>query len=141
MHVNSKAYPQDVIKAWAGRTSAKRFRDSLHKGKRWVAVENGKIIGFVDHGKSDELWGLYIHKDHIGKGVGSKLLKIAEDSLRKQGVNTVKIESTITARPFYEKHGYKFVKKDLHPVFGDTKSGLFVDVYIMKKKLQNDAST
>jgi len=134
-HINSKDYPKKIIEAWSGRTNAKRFRDSLSKCKRWVAVENGKIAGFVDHGRSDELWGLYVHRDYIGKGLGSKLLKIAEDSLKKQGAKTIKIESTITARPFYEKHGYKFVKKGLHPVFGDKKNGLFVDTYIMNKNL------
>lgn len=134
-HINSKDYPKKIIKAWSERTNAKRFRDSLSKCKRWVAVEKGKIIGFVDHGKGDELWGLYVHKDYIGKGLGSKLLKIAENSLKKQGAKTIKIESTITARPFYEKNGYEFVKKGLHPVFGDKESGLFVDVCIMEKKL------
>ena len=135
-HINSKDYPENIIKAWAGRTSAKRFRDSLLKGaKRWVAVDKDKIVGFVDHGKGDELWGLYVHKNYIGKGVGSKLLEIAEDSLKKQGAKNIKTESTITARPFYEKHGYKFIKKNLHPIFGDRKNGLFVNTCIMEKKL------
>lgn len=134
-HINSKDYPQNIIEAWSGRTNAKRFRDSLRKCKRWVAVEDDKIIGFVDHGNNGEFWGLYVHKDYIGKGLGSRLLKIAEDSLKKQGVKVVKIEATVTARPFYEKHGYKFVKQDLHPVFGDKESGLCVKVCRMKKKL------
>ena len=127
-NVNSKDYPEDIIKVWSGRTNAKRFRDSAHKCKRWVAVEKNKIVGFVDHGNDDELWGLYIHKDYVGKGIGSQLLRIAEDSLKKQGVGIIKIKATITAKKFYEKHGYKVVKKALHTVEGKK-----LEIYVMEK--------
>ena len=130
-HINSWDYPEDIIKVWAGRTNAKRFRDSAHKCKRWVAVKKGKIVGFVDYGNDDELWGLYVHKDYVGKRIGSQLLKIAEDSLRKQGVKIIKIKSTITARRFYEKHGYKVIKKALHQVM-DKK----LRIYIMVKSIK-----
>ena len=126
--MNSKDYPEDIIKVWSGRTNAKRFRDSAHKCKRWVAVEKNKIVGFVDHGNDDELWGLYIHKDYVGKGIGSQLLRIAEDSLKKQGVGIIKIKATITAKKFYEKHGYKVVKKALHTVEGKK-----LEIYVMEK--------
>ncbi|PIZ76663.1 hypothetical protein COY05_00205 [Candidatus Peregrinibacteria bacterium CG_4_10_14_0_2_um_filter_38_24] len=117
-----------MIKVWAGRTNAKRFRDSAYKCKRWVAVEKDRIIGFVEHGDDDELWGLYVHKNYVGKGIGSRLLNIAEKSLKSQGVKVIKIKSTLTARRFYEKHGYKVVKKVLHPV-EDKK----LRIYIMAK--------
>ena len=126
--VNSNDYSEDIIEVWSGRTNAKRFRDSAHKCKRWVAVEKGKIVGFVDHGDDDELWGLYVHKDYVRKGIGGKLLKIAENSLKEQGVKTIKIKSTLTAKIFYEKHGYKVVRSTLHPV-KDKK----LKIYIMKK--------
>jgi putative acetyltransferase len=129
-NVNSKDYPADIIKIWSGRTNAKRFRDSAHKCKRWVAVEKDRVVGFVDHGNDDELWGLYVHKDYVGKGIGTRLLKIAEDSLKRQGVKVVKIKSTITAKRFYEKHGYKVVKKALHAVEGKK-----LRIYVMIKKI------
>ena len=82
----------------------------------------------MDHGDDDELWGLYVHKDCVGKGIGTQLLKIAENSLKKQGVEIIKIKATITAKKFYEKHGYKVVKKALHQVL-DKK----LRIYIMEK--------
>ncbi len=113
-NVNSKDYTQEQIKMWSAKTKTKRFRDSADKCKRWVAIEDNKVVGFCDHSLNGDFWGLYVHKDYIGKGVGSKLLKRAEDSLKKLGFKKVRIEATITAKEFYKKHGYKVLKKDLH---------------------------
>lgn len=129
-NVNSKDYSQDIVHVWAARTNAKKFRESANKCKRWVAVEKGKIIGFCDHNFECELWGLYVHKDFLGKGVGSRLLKIAEGSLKKQGCKRINIKSTITAKDFYEKNGYKVVKKAIHKM--ENKK---VPIYIMTKKI------
>lgn|SRR3989338_5775173 len=130
--VNAKDYPDKTIRVWSGRTNANKFRESASICKRWVGVEDNKVIGFCDHGLegNGELWGLYIHKDYIGKGVGSRLLKVAEASLKKQGCKKVKIKATITAKEFYKKQGYKVVRKALHKM-GEIK----VPIYIMMKKI------
>lgn len=115
-HINAKDYPEDVISIWSKRTKASRFRNSASKVKRWVAVEKGKIVGFCDHDFKCELSGLYIHKDFQGKGLGGKLLKIAEKSMKKLGCKKIKIMSTISAKTFYQKNDYKVIKKDFHPI-------------------------
>lgn len=128
--VNAKDYPQDIIEIWSMRSSAQRFRGNEDRCKRWVAVEGDKVIGFVDHSLDGELWGLYVHKDYIGEGIGSRLLGIAEDSIKKAGRKEIILKSTITARGFYQKHGYEVVKKFLHPM-GDKK----LEIYLMKKAI------
>ncbi|MDO8260949.1 MAG: GNAT family N-acetyltransferase [Candidatus Magasanikbacteria bacterium] len=129
-NVNSKDYTEDQVYAWSARTNTERFRSSADKCKRWVAVEDDKIVGFCDHGFNCELWGLYIHKEHIGKGIGSRLLKVAEDSLKKHGCKRVTLKGTVTAKEFYKKQGYKIIKKDFHPV-NDKK----LEIFVMVKKL------
>ncbi|MFC1810385.1 GNAT family N-acetyltransferase [Patescibacteria group bacterium] len=115
-NVNAKDYTEEQINAWSARTNAERFRSNANKCKRWVAVQDGKIIGFCDHSLDGEFWGLYIHKDFIGKGVGSRLLKVAEESLKKMGFKKVHLVSTVTAKNFYKKHGYRVIKKGLHSI-------------------------
>ncbi len=129
-NVNSKDYDKDIVDIWSSNTNAQKFRDSAHKCKRWVATENSKVVGFCDHGKQCELWGLYIHKDYIGKGIGSRLLKKAEESMKKGGCKKISIKSTLTAREFYEKHGYKVVKKDSHQI-----ENRKIPIFIMEKPL------
>jgi len=115
-HINSKDYSEDIIQVWSARTNAQRFRGNSDKCKRWVAVQGDKIVGFYDHGFDCELWGLYVHKDYVGKGIGSRLLKTAENSLQKHGCKKITLKSTITAKDFYKKQGYKIIKKAFHPV-------------------------
>ena len=129
--VNAKDYNKEQIKAWSGRTSAERFRSSANICKRWVALDNEKVIGFADHPLDKcVLWGLYIHKDYVGKGVGKKLLNVIEKSLFKQGCTNIKIESTVTAKKFYQKQGYEIKKKSFH-MFENQK----VETYILSKKI------
>jgi len=128
-HINSRDYPEDVISVWSGRTNAGRFRNSAAKVKRWVAVWGEKVIGFCDHDlKKCELGGLYIHKDFQEKGIGSKMMKKAEASMKKHGCKKIKLMSTITAKSFYRKMGYKVIKKGFHQI-KDKK----VEVFIMSK--------
>lgn len=129
-NVNSKDYTNDQIRAWSARTNANRFRSSANKCKRWVAIEDNKVVGFCDHGLDGEFWGLYVHKDYIGKGIGSRLIKTAEDSLKKMGLKKVSLKATVTAKEFYKKQGYKVIKKDLHPV-----NNKKLKIFVMTKML------
>ena len=72
-----------------------------------------------------------MHKDYMGRGVGSKLLKVAEASLKKRGCKKNEIEATVTAKPFYMKHGYQVVKKGIHKFEGTS-----APVFFMAKKLR-----
>ena len=128
--VNSGDYPEDVIEVWSGRTNANRFRNSAAEVKRWVAVWGEKVIGFCDHDFKCELQGLYVHKDFQGKGVGGKLYRKAEASMKKLGCKNMKLMSTITAKPFYQKMGYRVIKKSFVPI-KDKK----VEVVVMSKKI------
>jgi len=128
-NVNSGDYSEDIIQDWTTQTNTQSFRKKAHEHKRWVAIEKNKIIGFCDHNFKCELSRIYVHKDHLRKGVGSRLLKVAEDSLKKLGCKEIHIESTITAKDFYEKNGYKVIKKDFHN--GDKNA----PIYKMTKKL------
>ena len=82
-HVNAKDYPEEVIDNWAFTISAQNLRESDDSCKRWVALENDMIIGFCEHTFKGEISRIYVHKDHLRKSVGSQLLEVAENSLKK----------------------------------------------------------
>ncbi|MBI2558670.1 GNAT family N-acetyltransferase [Candidatus Woesearchaeota archaeon] len=129
--VNSKDYPSRQIKVWAGRTSAKRFRDSLNMFYRFLAIHNGKIVGYGDFKKDGELAGLYVHKGYQRKGVGYSLLKKIEKSARQKGIKKLFLSSTITAKGFYKKHGYKLIRKTKFPIKNQK-----LAVYSMEKQFK-----
>jgi ribosomal protein S18 acetylase RimI-like enzyme len=128
--VNSKDYSHDLIEVWSRRTNANRFRKSADKCKRWVALQDDKIVGFCDHSLEGKFWGLYVHKDFLGRGIGSCLLKKAEKSLKKLGYKKVELLASLTAKDFYKKQGYKVIRKSFHKI--DNKK---ISVHIMIKYL------
>ncbi len=131
-HVNKKDYPAHVIKAWSGRSSARKFRKLHAESVRFVAVEKGKIIGFGELIKdSGNLGALYVHKNWLRKGVGKKLFLVLEKTAKKQGVKEFEFESSITAKDFYERCGCKTVKKMRKRL----RKGPMMTAYLMKKDL------
>jgi putative acetyltransferase len=113
-HVNNRDYSPAQIEAWAGRTSAAKFRRSHQTHIRFVAIEESKIIGFADFGKDGSFGGLYAHKDFVGQGVGTKLIQKIEEVGRKRGVKMFEFLSTKTAKHFYERNGYLCLGTKMH---------------------------
>lgn len=128
-NIKSQEYSTEIIEQWARRRNANFFRTNTDKFKRWVAIEKDKIIGFVEHDLKGELSRIYVHKNHQGKGIGSRLVDRAEESMTKLGFKQFTLESAAEAKTFYEKKGYKVVKKGFHTLHG--KKSL---IYFMAKK-------
>ena len=126
-HVNARDYPHDVIRRWSAKESTATLRMSAEGYRRWVAIERGRMVGFCEHDLDGALSRLYVHKDHLRKGIGSALLAVAEASLKTLGFVEVTLEATITARDFYLANGYKLSRR----VQGEHNA----PVYRMRKRL------
>lgn len=113
-HVNARDYPADVIRRWATKENARTLRASGAGCKRWVAVERSRIVGFCEHSFDGVLSRIYVHKDRLGTGIGSRLLAVAEASLMRLGCKRIRLESTVTAKGFYAAKGYRNVRKDTY---------------------------
>jgi N-acetylglutamate synthase-like GNAT family acetyltransferase len=74
-----------------------------------VAEKNNKVVGVADISHEGHLLLCYLIPEVKGQGIGHRLLMAAEESVIKKGVKTLTLESTLTARKFYESHGYKHV--------------------------------
>jgi putative acetyltransferase len=127
--VNARDYPDEAIRRWSAKESAATLRASADRHRRWVAVERGRIVGFCEHDLGGALSRLYVHKDHLRKGIGTRLLAVAEDSLRSLGFAHVTLDATVTARDFYVANGYRQSRCVAHQ--GDRSE----PVYRMRKRL------
>ena len=110
-HVNARDYPEDVIRRWVAKENARTLRASSAARRRWVALDRSRIVGFCEHSFDGVLSRIYVHKDRLGSGIGSRLLAVAEASLKKLGCKRITLESTVTAKGFYAAKGYRIVKK------------------------------
>ena len=73
----------------------------------FVSLVNGKVVGVSHIGHNGHLFLCYILPSVKGSGLGGQLLLVAEDSVKNIGLSELTLESTVTAKGFYEHHGYQ----------------------------------
>ena len=102
--VCARDYTRSQLDAWApAELDAAAWDASLLAHRTLVAAENGMIIGFADLGPDGYLDRLYVHRDWQGRGVASALCDALPDARSTH--------ASLTARPFFEKRGWRVVKE------------------------------
>ena len=76
-----------------------------------VALIDNKIVGFAELENNGHIDCFYCHHEHQGCGIGSALMREIEDRARKNKINKIFAEVSITAKPFFESKGF-IVKKE-----------------------------
>lgn len=106
--VNAADYTKEQLDAWAdGAVDCEAWDHSFREHYTLVAIEDGKLAGFGDMDESGYLDRLYIHKDFQKRGIAAALC----DRLEKRfAVPEIITHASITARPFFEKRGYRVRK-------------------------------
>lgn len=105
--VNAKDYSREQLFAWANNVdSLKRRREDLLSQFTLIAETEGETVGFGSMDKSGCLDLLYVHKDFQRRGIATALC----DELEK-GFTVIKTYASVTAKPFFEKRGYKIIKE------------------------------
>lgn len=96
----------------------------------WVAVdEDDRVVGCIGYSRTDDpseafLHRLYVKASEKHKGIGTRLLKTAEDEMRNQGISVSLVhlgaprEQWFESYSFYPKNGYseykpRYMRKDL----------------------------
>ncbi len=102
-------YSQEIISLWASSVTPESRLKSIKNGSLWVAEIEGKIAGYLVS-VSGELIALFIGSSFSGFGIGRALGELGISLARKDG-KEVKLESTLTAAPFYEKLGFVEVNR------------------------------
>ena len=100
-------YDRAALETWAGSITAEDFKRSASEYHRFVAVEDGKILGYGDWKPgSNEFAGIYIDPDAQGRGAGSALFERIEQDARTAGAPRLWANATKNAQGFYERHGF-----------------------------------
>lgn len=128
--VNSKDYTKEEVEDWAScGDSVEHWKELLAKNDYIGALDGqGGIVGFSSMNAEGYLHSMFVHKDWQGKGVATLLLSEVEKIARRYGVHKISGEVSVTARPFFEKHGYKVVKEQKAKA-----NRLYLTNYVMEK--------
>ncbi|MDH6368519.1 GNAT family N-acetyltransferase [Paenibacillus sp. VTT E-133280] len=132
--VNKRHYSQEQLDAWAPNEERahklKTWSASLGHNITYVAEINECIVGFSDMTVEGHLDRLYVHKDYQSQGIASALLHKLEQKARELGLHEMDTEASITAKPFFERHGYQLMMKQ-----SVERRGVLLVNYRMSKKL------
>lgn len=129
--INKNDYTQSQLNAWAnGTIDVHQWNKSFLKHNTVIVENNNIVIGFGDMDREGYLDRLYVHKDYQREGVATMILNKLEQYAINEGVLTFITYASITARPFFEKHGYCVVRENF--VFC---KGIELMNYVMKKQL------
>lgn len=128
--VNSKDYTKEEVEDWAScGDRVEHWKELLAKNNYIGALDGqGGIVGFSSMNAEGYLHSMFVHKDWQGKGVATLLLSEVEKIARRYGVHKISVEVSVTARPFFEKHGYKVVKEQKAKA-----NRLYLTNYVMEK--------
>lgn len=107
--VNVKDYTPAQLNAWApGTVDFKKWNERFINSRTLVAVDGSMVIGYGNIDKTGYLDHLYVHKDYQRKGVATLLCDALEACVKGQAVT---VHASITAKPFFEKRGYRVIKQ------------------------------
>jgi GNAT superfamily N-acetyltransferase len=97
-----------TIAAWLANKTGANFTRWITSDQHlaFVAEEASKIVGFGLLDPAGSILLLYVSPEARFQGVSKALLTAMEDSARSFGVRTVTLDSSATARRFYERSGY-----------------------------------
>ena len=110
--VNAADYTPRQLEAWAPPTpDAEKWSVSLAAHYALLAWEKEKLLGFGDIDESGYLDRLYVAADSLRRGIGRALCEALEEYARTKGVRRVSVCASITAKPFFEKRGYRALRR------------------------------
>lgn len=124
--VNAADYTEEQLDAWAdGKADPEVWHRSLQAHDSIVAMEGDSIVGFGDIDRTGYLDRLYVHAEYQGKGIATAIC----DRLEQTATGRITTHASITARPFFEKRGYRVVREQQVE-----RHGILLTNFVMEKE-------
>lgn len=131
-HINSKDYSEKHIEVWSNAAFAvEGWKKKISEQYFLVAETDREIIGFSSIAIDGYLDFMYVHKEHQREGIATKLINEIEKKAAEQNNEEIYSHVSKTAKPFFEKAGYKYSGDHIDPA----KEVVFIN-NIMKKKIK-----
>ncbi|MCC3404257.1 MAG: GNAT family N-acetyltransferase [Microcoleus sp. PH2017_10_PVI_O_A] len=110
--VNIRDYTTAQVDAWApANTDIQTWIQSLSSKLTFVAAEGDKIAGFGQLEINGHIDCFYCHKHFQRQGIGTLILTQIESKAKDLELKKIFTEASITARPFFETHGFMVMRK------------------------------
>lgn len=105
--INHRDYSPEQIAAWASDSIDPATWENQFVTRTTIVAElSGAIVGFADLEHDGHLDRFYIHADHQRAGIGRGLLAAIESGASRLALPRLFTEASITAKPFFDRHGF-----------------------------------
>ncbi|UFP93343.1 GNAT family N-acetyltransferase [Gloeobacter morelensis] len=109
--INVRDYSPEQVAAWAPEEIDSRVWEGQLTDRFAVVAQIGEaVVGFTDFESDGHLDRFYVHADYQGRGVGGAMLAAVEAEAVRLGLDRVFTEASITARPFFERRGFRVLQ-------------------------------
>ena len=110
--VNRADYSEEQVRAWAPAVpDPDAWHARMADRRTLVAEEDGEVVGFAELEDDGHLDMLYVRENAVGRGVGGRLYDAVEREARRLNLSRISTEASITARPFFERQGFRVVRE------------------------------
>jgi putative acetyltransferase len=115
----AKDYPREVIDAWAPLPIVdqhiEKVRSNPDDELRLIAELDDRVVGIGSLiAKSEDFRACYVTPEASRRGVGSAIVRAIERAAHERGAARLKVDSSITAEPFYAALGYEARERGEH---------------------------
>ena len=107
-------YSPEVVQAWGSGLSPDLYLRAMEGGEAFfIAIGDldGQtvVLGFATHRVDDEQDGasVYVRGRAARRGIGTTLLRLAEDHARAHGAPTIHIQASLAGVEFYKRNGFE----------------------------------
>ena len=110
---NGKDYPAEAIEMIVANFAADKVGQRMADRDVFVCQRGDRVVGTIALG-GDRLRSLFVDPELQQAGVGARLVAHLEAHARKVGVRELSLSSSLTARGFYERLGYRLIELQEH---------------------------
>ena len=132
-------YPADVIESWGEGLTPDLYTRAMQGGEVFFIATgtlDGQpvVLGFATHRVDDEQDGVsvYIRGRAARQGIGTALLRLAEEHARAHGATSIQIQASLAGVEFYKANGFE----ERSPGEAVLRSGKSMSCVLMRKLLR-----
>lgn len=129
--IASKDYSPEQVNAWApADMDLESWGERIRPLHPFVAELDGDIAGYADLQPSGHIEHFFVSGEYPRRGVGSALMAKLHESAQRQGISSLTADVSLTAEPFFARHGFVVIERKL-PI----RRGVVLQNAFMRKQL------
>lgn len=118
-------YTTAQLDAWAPSDYRLEYwQERLAHTQPLVAERDGQVLGFCELEPNGHIGCFYVHKDHVGRGVGRVMYAELERQARALELRRLFVEVSLTARSFFLRMGFVLLARQTVALRGELLTNL-----------------